>query len=154
MMKAEEEEESIPFDGAFSKEDREKLRQRRMALHLTQEKLADILEVKWETERNWENGKSTQCRLTHISLVKRFLNGELDEQIVERQEYERLKAWLRKCLKKNMLRNFEWALKIYRHRPEAGRRLLEELRQLVKQMFVQNFDDMAREDAGPEEGIE
>ena len=151
MIKNAEEEEIIPFDGAFSKEDREKLRQRRMALHLTQEKLADILEVKWETERNWENGKSTQCRLTHISLVKRFLNGELDEQIVERQEYERLKTLLRKCLKKSMLRNFEWSLKIFRASPEAGHRLLGELRQLVNQEFVHYFGEMAKEGQRREE---
>ena len=57
-----------------------KLREKREALGLSQEKLARLLDVSYGTIANWENGK-TAPSLDRLRAIGRVLEWPLDEML-------------------------------------------------------------------------
>ena len=70
-----------PFTGTFTEETRRRLRERRLELGLTHERLACLFNVNWSTVRKWENGTTRRCALFCRPLVADFLSGALDHLV-------------------------------------------------------------------------
>lgn len=73
--------ERLPFNGMFNDAVRFLLRQKRLELGLTYERLANIFNVNWSTIRKWENGPTERCALFCRPLVNDFLDGKFDHII-------------------------------------------------------------------------
>ena len=66
------------FTVVFTEQTRRRLRERRLALGLTYERLADALGINGSTLRKWESGTTRRCSLFCRPLVADFLSGDYD----------------------------------------------------------------------------
>ena len=66
------------FTGVFTEQTRRRLRERRLALGLTYERLADALGINGSTLRKWESGTTRRCSLFCRPLIADFLSGNYD----------------------------------------------------------------------------
>ncbi|NLF93306.1 MAG: helix-turn-helix transcriptional regulator [Oligosphaeraceae bacterium] len=68
----------IMFDGNLDAGMRQLIRQKRLQLGLSYQRLAAFFNVDWSTIRKWEQGPTNRCNALWQSLLENFINGEMD----------------------------------------------------------------------------
>ncbi len=68
----------IMFDGNLDASMRQLLRQKRLQLGLSYQRLAAFFNVDWSTIRKWEQGPTHRCNALWQSQLEKFINGEMD----------------------------------------------------------------------------
>ncbi len=75
-------EQEKAFDGKFTREICEKLREKRLHLGVSTHHVAQALGIVWQTYAKWENGVLQTCHNRNIPRVQKYLDGELDQEIL------------------------------------------------------------------------
>lgn len=73
----------IMFDGKLDAGMRQLIRQKRLQLGLSYQRLAFFFNVDWSTIRKWEHGPTHRCHALWQSQLEKFINGELDHLFAE-----------------------------------------------------------------------
>ena len=133
LGKIQREEQLIQFDCEFSQKVRKMFRDRRQALGLSYNSLAQTLGVNWSTLRKWEMGMTRNCNLRHRLVIEDFLNGKLDETLLRNHEHELACSAITKNLTPriaNALEKIENTYKLCINRPDLCEHLWKSLNEL------------------------
>lgn len=71
----------ITFNGKFTSEIRQRLREKRHELGLPFHVIAEFFDVNWSTFRKWETGETMHCTNVMRPMLEDFINGDYDEAL-------------------------------------------------------------------------
>ena len=102
------------FDGTFTPEIRELMRDRRSVLGVSLQQLAELIGVNISTLRKWESGAVNTCQVVHVNHIVEFLGGEYDRRLKAASVEARGFMQLWTSLPEHVCGRLERALTIYR----------------------------------------
>ena len=140
----------LRFDGQFTPLVRQELRHKRLALGVTQERLAWILNTNWSTLRKWEAGKTAACQDRYIPRINDFLGGAYDETLISMRERDSDMRLLLESMSRDL---WIWLVRVIsldhlcRQYPDLVESVVQMLKTGIKQVCDQ-LEKTSRQEAG------
>lgn len=118
---------STQLPGNLTATQRQQLIRHRLELGLTRTALARFWGLHGTTIRKWELGLSQSCRASHARMLRNFINGELDADILSTLGDPRKGAYLQPVPEKiaKCVRHFSDCYQLLEERPDLRQELLE-----------------------------
>ncbi len=130
----------LRFEGQFTPGVRQELRNKRLTLGITQERLAWLLKTNWSTLRKWEAGQTTACHDRYIPRINDFLDGAYDESLHSMRELESILQLLWGALSHDFQTCLERLINLHtlcQHYPSLCDCVVQKLRTCIAQIIDQ-----------------
>ncbi|MCQ2403067.1 MAG: hypothetical protein MJ202_05005 [Lentisphaeria bacterium] len=117
----------------------ERLKQKRLELRISYCTLGHFLGVSWATVRKWELGKTAVCQHRYSQRVRKFLNGDYDEDFERSTTYQAPASSLRPISPAAVacIRKLASCYRLLSSRPDLQKELLTEASLAVSRVLRQ-----------------
>ena len=124
------------FEGALVPIMRDLIRRKRLSLSASYQQLGSVLQISWSTIHKWETGSTGGCHTRHVQLIRRFLKGYYDKQVLNMTCGFNNNASVLNTFPdeiKDLIERLNTIMRINSNHPERNNKLTNEINEIINQ---------------------